>query len=127
MNDKITEKAVHEVIERRSTGKTSFAEFLEELAQIGIVEYDIDVTTGQATYKGESSELHTEPQVNFVISNHFDRNQAVQIIANITLPFLDFLREIANAGIKSYNVNITEKKAIYIGLNGEQIVEPLQL
>ncbi|WP_223594696.1 DUF1398 family protein [Neobacillus bataviensis] len=127
MSDKITEKEVHEVIERRSTGKTSFAEFLEELSQIGIVEYDIDVATGQATYKGENSELQTEPQVNFVISKHFDRNQAVQIIANITLPFLDFLREIANAGIKSYNVNITEKKAIYMGMNGEQLVEPLQL
>jgi uncharacterized protein YbcV (DUF1398 family) len=33
----------------------------------------------------------------------------------------------ANAGIASYNVNINEKKAVYMGINGEQIVEPLQL
>jgi uncharacterized protein YbcV (DUF1398 family) len=127
MNNKPTEKDVHEVIERRSTGKTSFVEFLEELHTIGINQYDIDVATGRATYKTEISELKTEPQVNFVISNQFNRNQALQTIANITLPFLDFLRELANAGITSYTVYINEKKAVYVGINGEHIVEPLQL
>jgi uncharacterized protein YbcV (DUF1398 family) len=127
MNKKPSEKDVHEVIERRSTGKTSFAQFLAELHTIGIIQYDIDVATGRATYKAENSELKTEPQVNFVISNHFDRDHALQSIANITLPFLDFLRELANAGISSYNVNINEEKAIYTGINGDQIVEPLQL
>ncbi|MEH7179790.1 DUF1398 family protein [Neobacillus vireti] len=127
MSEKPTEKELHEVIERRSTGKTSFAEFLKELYKIGIIQYDIDVATGQATYKGELSDIKTEPQVNFVISSQFNRNQAIQAITNITLPFLDFLREIGNAGIAAYNVNITEKKATYAGINGEQIVEPLQL
>ncbi len=127
MNDKLTEKELHEIIERRSTGKTSFAEFLEELSTIGIIQYNIDVATGEATYLGEQSELKTAPQVNFVISNDFNRNQTLQIIRNITIPFLDFLREIANAGITNYNVNISEKKAIYLAINGEEIVEPLQL
>lgn len=127
MSNKPTVKALHEIIERRSTGKTSFAEFLEELAAIGIIQYDIDVSTGQATYKGGGSELKTEPQVNFVISNQFNQNKALETIANITLPFLDFLKEIANAGIITYTVNITEKKAIYMGVNGDQIVEPLKI
>jgi uncharacterized protein YbcV (DUF1398 family) len=127
MSNKPTVKALHEIIERRSTGKTSFAEFLEELAAIGIIQYEIDVATGQATYKGGGSELKTEPQVNFVISNQFNRNKALETIANITLPFLDFLKEIANAGIITYTVNITEKKAIYMGVNGDQIVEPLKI
>lgn len=127
MDDKIMEKELHEIIEKRSTGKTSFAEFLEELSNIGIRQYKINVATGEATYMSEHAEVKTEPQVNFVIANNFNRNQALQIIGNITLPFLDFLREIANAGITSYNVNIIEKKAIYHAINGEQIVEPLQL
>jgi len=127
MNDKLTEKELNEIIERRSTGRTSFAEFLDELSKIGVIQYAIDVASGQATYKGAHSELKTEPQVNFVISNDFNRNQALQIIANITLPFLDFLKEMANAGVATYNVNITGKKAIYVAMNGEQIVEPLQL
>jgi uncharacterized protein YbcV (DUF1398 family) len=127
MTNKPTEKELHEIIERRSTGKTSFAEFLEELHTIGFIQYDIDVATGRATYKAGHSELKTEPQVNFVISNQLNRNQALQTIANITLPFLDFLREMANAGVASYTVNINEKKAVYGGINGEQIVEPLQL
>jgi uncharacterized protein YbcV (DUF1398 family) len=127
MNTKPTEEELHIVIERRSTGKTSFSEFLEELSEIGIIQYDIEVATGEATYKGLQSKLKTGPQVNFAISNQFDRDSAVQSIKNITLPFLDFLRELANAGIKTYQVNISEKKAIYLGANGEEIVEPLKL
>jgi len=127
MSGKLTKNELHKIIEKRSTGKLSFSEFLDELSKIGIAEYNIDVATGVATYKNEHSELKTDPQVDFVISNYFDRNQAGQIIANITLPFLDFLRGIANAGIKTYNVNITEKKAVYIGIHGEQMIEPLQL
>jgi uncharacterized protein YbcV (DUF1398 family) len=127
MNDKLTEKELHKVIERRSTGKTNFGEFLEELSQIAVIQYDINVATGQATYKGEHSEVQTDPQIQFVISNEFNRNQALQAIANITLPFLDFLREMAAAGVSTYNVNIIDNKATYVGVNGDQIVEPLQL
>ncbi|MBM7653435.1 DUF1398 family protein [Neobacillus cucumis] len=127
MDSKLTENELHMIIESRSTGKTSFGEFLEELSKIGVFKYHIDVATGQATYKGEHAELKTEPQVNFVISNQFNRNQALQVIANIALPFLDFLREMANAGIITYMVSITEKNSVYVGINGEQIVEPLHL
>src|SRR4051794_6672084 len=102
MNDDLTEKELHKIIERRSTGKTSFAEFLDELSTSGIVEYDIDVSTGEATYKSEHAEIKTDPQVDFVISKDFDRNEALEIIGNMSLPFLDFLREIANTGIKTY-------------------------
>ncbi|MBT2656095.1 DUF1398 family protein [Bacillus sp. ISL-18] len=127
MNDNLTEKELHNIIERRSTGKTSFAEFLDELSKSGVTEYNIDVATGEATYKGERSAQKTDPQVDFVISKDFDRDQALQTIGNMTIPFLDFLREIANAGIKTYTVNINEKRAIYEGINGEQIVEQLRL
>ena len=127
MNDNLTEKALHKIIERRSTGKTNFGEFLEELSQIGVIQYDINVATGQATYKGEHSEVKTDPQVQFVISNDFNRNQALQAIASFALPFLDFLRELAAAGVTTYNVNIIERSATYVGINGDKIVEPLQL
>jgi len=127
MNNKLTAEELHKIIERRSTGKTSFTMFLKELSEIGIVQYDIDVATAQATYKGEYSEIITNPQVDFVISNHFNKEQALPAINNITLPFLDFIRELANAGITSYNVNIPDKSAIYLGMNGEKIEEKLQL
>ena len=52
MNDKITESEFQEIIRRRSNGKINFPQFLEELSQRGINEYEIEVATGQATYKG---------------------------------------------------------------------------
>ncbi|WP_442600038.1 DUF1398 family protein [Neobacillus sp. D3-1R] len=128
MNDnKLTKKELHKVIEKRSTGKTSFAEFLDELSNIGVIQYDIDVSTGEVTYKSKHSELKTEPQVNFLISNHFNKDEAIEIIANISLPFLDFLKELANVGIATYTINISNKKATYVGMKGEQIVVELQL
>jgi uncharacterized protein YbcV (DUF1398 family) len=125
MSGKLNEQNLHEVIERRSTGKTSYSEFLQELSSIGVIHYDTDVATGQVTYFGENSELKTDTQVDFTISESFNRSQAMQAISNLTLPFLDCLRELANAGIRSYTINLKEKQAVYTGTKAEQIIEPL--
>jgi len=127
MNDKITETEFQEIIRRRSSGEISFAQFLEELSQRGINEYEIDVATGQATYKGVHSEFKTDSQVNLVISEPFNRNRVLEAIATISLPFLDFLKEIAAAGIVTYRVNIPEKKVSYIGVREEVIEEQLKV
>lgn len=84
-------------------------------------------TTGQATYKGVHSEFKTDSQINLQISDTFDRNKVVEAIANISLHFLDFLKEIAEAGIVTYRVNISEKRVEYIGNNGELIEENLNV
>ncbi|MDP4107244.1 MAG: DUF1398 family protein, partial [Bacillota bacterium] len=119
MNDKITESEFQEIIRRRSNGDTSFPQFLDELSQRGINEYEIDVATGKATYKGITSEFKTDSQINLVISDKFNRNKVLEAIANISLPFLDFLKEISEAGIVTYRVYIPEKKVEYIGVKEE--------
>ncbi|WP_413306180.1 DUF1398 family protein [Bacillus sp. 1P10SD] len=127
MNDKLTESEFQEIIRRRSSGEISFPRFLEELSQRGINEYEIDVATGQATYKGVHLEFKTVPQVNLVISDKFNRSKVLEAIANISLPFLDFLKEIAEAGIVTYRVCISEKKVTYIGIGEEEIEEQLKV
>ncbi|CAK8583824.1 DUF1398 family protein [Peribacillus sp. B-H-3] len=127
MNDKITESEFQEIIRRRSNGVIDFSQFLDELSQRGINEYEIEVATGQATYKGVYSEFKTDSQVNLVISDNFNRNKVLEAISNISLPFLDFLKEIADAGIVTYRVIIPEKKAIYLGNRGEEIEEQLKI
>jgi uncharacterized protein YbcV (DUF1398 family) len=127
MNDKITESEFQKIIRRRSNGDISFPQFLDELSQRGINEYEIDVATGQATYKGVHSEFKTDSQISLVISDKFNRNKVLQAIANISLHFLDFLKEISNAGIVTYRVFIPEKKVEYIGIKGEVIVEKLKV
>jgi uncharacterized protein YbcV (DUF1398 family) len=127
MNNKITENEFQKIISRRSNGSVAYAQFLNELSQRGINEYDIDVATGQATYKGMYSEFKTGSQVSLAIADTFNRNKAVEAIANISLPFLDFLKAIAEAEIVFYRVNIAEKKVIYFGTGEEKIEEKLKL
>ena len=127
MNDKITDSEFQEIISRRSNGDISFAHFLDELSKRGINEYEIDVATGQATYKGVTSEFKTDSQINLVISDKFNRNKVLEAIANISLPFLDFLKEISEAGIVTYRIYITEKKVEYIGIKQEVIEEKLKV
>lgn len=127
MNDNITESEFQEIIRRRSNGVIDFFRFLDELSQRGISEYEIEVATGQATYKGVYSEFKTDSQVNLVISDNFNRSKVLEAISNISLPFLDFLKEIADAGIVTYRVIIPEKKAIYLGNRGEEIEEQLKI
>jgi uncharacterized protein YbcV (DUF1398 family) len=127
MNDKITESEFQEIIRRRSNGKINFPQFLEELSQRGINEYEIEVATGQATYKGVYSEFTTDSQVSLVLSNHFNRNKVLEAIANISLPFLDFLKEIAEAGIVTYRVYIPERRVTYIGVGNEEMEEQLKV
>ncbi|WP_176215103.1 DUF1398 family protein [Cytobacillus gottheilii] len=127
MNDNITEGEFQEIIRKRSSGDLSFSQFLQELSQRGINEYEIDVSIGQATYKGVHSEFKTDSQVDLAISDQFNRNKVLEAIANISLPFLDFLKEIADAGIITYRVYIPERKIIYLGIEGEVIEEQLRV
>src|SRR3954454_18516105 len=127
MNNKLTEGEFREIIRRRSDRVINFSEFLNELSQRGINDYEIEVATGQATYKGIYSDFKTDPQVSLVVADKFNRNKVLEAIANISLPFLDFLKEIAEAGIVNYRVNIGEKKVIYIGIGEEKVEEQLNI
>lgn len=126
MNDQITESEFQEIIRRRSNGVIDFSQFLDELSQRGINEYEIEVATGQATYKGIYSEFKTDSQVNLVISDNINGNKVLEAISNISLPFLDFLKEIADAGIVAYRVIIPEK-AVYLGNKGEEIEKQFKI
>lgn len=127
MTNKLTEGEFQEIIRRRSDGVINFSEFLNELSQRGINDYEIEVATGQATYKGNYSDFKTDTQVSLVVADKFNRNKVLEAIANISLPFLDFLKEIAEAGIVNYRVNIREKRVIYIGIGEEKVEEQLKI
>ena len=127
MTNKLTEGEFQEIIRRRSDGVINFSEFLNELSQRGINEYEIEVATGQATYKGIYSEFKTDTQVSLVVADKFNRNKVLEAIANISLPFLDFLKEIGEAGIVNYRVNFGEQRVIYIGSGEEKVEEQLKI
>lgn len=126
MTNKLTESEFQEIIRRRSEGDIHFSEFLNELAQRGIYEYEIEVATGQATYRGSEIEFKTNSQIDLVVAENFNRSKVLEAIANISLPFLDFLKEMAKGGVVKYRVNIGDKKVIYIGRE-EEIEEQLRI
>ena len=127
MTNNLTEDEFQEIVRKRSEGVISFSEFLDELSQKGIYEYEIEVATGRATYKSIYSDFKTDPQVSLVVADKFNRNIVLEAIGNISLPFLDFLKEIAKAGIVNYRVNIGDKKVIYIGIGEEKVEEQLKI
>lgn len=127
MNNNLIESEFLEIINKRSSGVIDFSQFLDELSQRGINEYEIDVATGQASYKAQYKEFKTDSQINLAISDKFNRRRVLEAIANISLPFLDFLKEIAEAGIVTYRVNIPEKRVTYIGIGEEEIEEQLKV
>lgn len=100
---------------------------MSELSQKGINEYEIDVATGQATYKSVDAVFKTASQVYLVVASTFDKTRLREAIANISLPFLDFLNEIAEAGVVKYGIKIGEKKVIYIGEGDERVEEQLKI
>jgi len=127
MTNHLTESEFQEIIRRRSEGVSTFAGFLDELSQKGIYEYEIEVATGQATYKAKDSSFKTDSQVSLVVASTFNRDKVLKAIATISLPFLAFLKEIADAGIVRYRVQIEEKKVGYIGIGGELLEEQLTI
>jgi uncharacterized protein YbcV (DUF1398 family) len=127
MSNNIKESEFQEIIRRRSAGIIDFSQFLNELSQRGINEYEIQVSNGQATYKGINAEFKTDSQVNLEISDSFNKSKVLEAIANISLPFLDFLKEIADSGIIKYRIVIPEKRVVYLGVRGEKIEEKLKL
>jgi len=110
------------------TGALSFPEIVGRLVQIGVERYHADYSRQEITYywaDGDSRVVAT-PHPAHATAAEFSASAveaAVRQSQQNEHTYLDFIRKTMVAGCVGYFVQITGRRAIYFGRNGESHVE----
>ena len=110
------------------TGEIAFPEIVGRLTQIGVERYHADYSRQEITYylaDGESLVVAT-PHPSHATAQVFSAScveAAVRQSQRNEHTYLDFIRKTMAAGCVGYFVQITGRRAIYFGRNGESHVE----
>ena len=110
------------------TGELTFPEILGQLAQIGIERYHADYSRQEITYylpEGDSLVIAT-PHPSHPTAAEFSASAveaAVRQSQRNEHTYIDFIRKTMAAGCVGYFVQITGRRVIYFGRNGESHVE----
>lgn len=111
------------------TGDITFPEIVGRLAQIGVERYHADYSREETTYylpDGNSLVVAT-PYPSHATPAEFSASAveaAVRQSQRNEHSYLDFIRKTMAAGCVGYFVQITGRRVIYFGRNGESHVEP---
>ena len=110
------------------TGDLAFPEIVGKLAQIGVERYHADYSRQEITYylaDGDSLVVAT-PHSSHATASEFSASTveaAVRQSQRNEHTYLDFIRKTMAAGCVGYFVQITGRRVIYFGRNGESHVE----
>ncbi len=110
------------------TGEIAFPEIVDRLGQIGVERYHADYSRQELTYylaDGDSMVVAT-PHPSHATATGFSESAveaAVRKSQRNEHTFLDFIRQTMAAGCVGYFVQITGRRVIYFGRNGESHVE----
>lgn len=110
------------------TGELTFPEIVGRLAAIGVERYHADYTRQEITYyQTEGASLVvTVPHPSHTTAIEFSASAveaAVRQSQRNEHTYLEFIRKTMAAGCVGYFVQITGRRAIYFGRNGESHVE----
>jgi uncharacterized protein YbcV (DUF1398 family) len=115
---------------RASFADTPFPQVVARLAGAGVSAYRADLIKLSNTYydgKGEAHD-HAMPygEAPPVATNFApgDVANAVRAIQRAEIGYAEFLNRIMRAGCASYSVYFGGRKAVYIGRDGDEYVEP---
>ncbi len=119
---------IKDVLNRAALEKWSYPQIFEALQAAGVEYYETHVSTCQTTYYGgdeslKESSLSQSPLVvapDFSvesIQNAIGRNQRKETT------YLEFLQEIAAAGVFTYRVDMKLRSICYKGREGEKYIE----
>ena len=109
-------------------GELTFPEIVARLAQIGVERYHADYSRQEITYyfpDGDSLPVAT-PHPSHITAAEFSPSAveaAVRQSQRNEHTYLDFIRKTMDAGCVGYFVQITGRRVIYFGRNGESHVE----
>lgn len=109
-------------------GDVAFPEIVNRLTQIGVERYHADYSRQEITYYlagGESLVVDTK-HPDYSTADEFNASgveAAVRQSQRNEHTYLDFIRKTMAAGCVGYFVQISGRRAIYFGRNGESHVE----
>ncbi len=109
-------------------GALTFPEIVGQLANIGIERYHADYTRQEITYytSGNESFVVSTPHPAHPIAVAFSGagvESAVRQSQRNELSYLDFIRKTMTAGCVGYFVQITGRRVIYFGRDGDSHTE----
>lgn len=105
---------------RVASGELKYPEYVELLAQAGVVGYTAEVASHRITYFGTGGEAHEEkgPETRSAGLGAFNEAAVRAAIADAqkaAIDFPEFLRRIHEAGIVRYEVNLRSRRIVYLG------------
>lgn len=115
----VTDQMLIQLMQKRIDGEATFKEFLNELMENGIHEYEISVEHAMATYIGKEFHLQLDSPFHFDIADEFNQDRVYESIQNKELPIEEFLTNLGQAGVTKYSLYIPENVTVYYGVNGE--------
>lgn len=119
---------VFDVVRGSLTGEITFPEVVGRLQEIGVERYHADYSRQEKTFywKDGESLVVTVPYAQFPTGSAFSVTkvqEAVRQSQRNEHTYLDFVEKTMAAGCVGYFVQITGRRAIYFGRNGESHVE----
>jgi uncharacterized protein YbcV (DUF1398 family) len=110
------------------SGELTFPDIVGRLSEIGVERYHADYSRREITYymPDGNSLVVAVPHADHTTGLEFSPSaveEAVRQSQRNEHTYLDFIRKTMNAGCVGYFVQITGRRAIYLGRNGESHVE----
>ena len=121
-------RVIDECVRGSLTGELNFPQIVGRLAAIGVERYHADYTRHEITYymaDGDSYVASTphHPHATAIEFSAVAVETAVRQSQRGEHSYADFVRKTMEAGCVGYFVQITGKRAIYFGRNGDSHVE----
>lgn len=109
-------------------GKISFPEYVKRLKAVGVRSYSVDLIRMQKIVYFENGGTHEQPfkDISFPIAREFKEKEfksALTAVQSGEIEYLEFLERSARVGIMLYFVFFEGKKVMYLGHDGEAIIE----
>jgi len=112
---------IQEIARVSKTERWPFPKTFDALKNAGVDYYDVDIATHQITYHG-SGKSFSEPAPTgspiLQVSERFDKQAVQQVIQKHQkekTSYQDFLEGIAQAGVRSYRVDMSKRTVAYRG------------
>ena len=119
------------VSERSKRERWPFPRTLEALKEAGVASYRFDVATCETVFLGSQGESFAEPLTGAESVEIAPTLNPAAVTAAIKhhmmerTPFLDFRREVAFAGVATWEVDMLARTCTYFGRDGGTHVEPV--